>query len=99
MANFCLAKLEAQLLHDNRDEVCAPALYLRYVDDIFCVFRDGCMHESFLAKLNSLHPNLKFTSELGPYQHFLFWTLKSCSPQQKMEVSLPMYLENLHTLV
>ena len=27
MANFCLAKLEAQLLHDNRDEVCAPALY------------------------------------------------------------------------
>ena len=66
MANFCLAKLEAQLLHDNRDEVCAPALYLRYVDDIFCVFRDGCMHESFLAKLNSLHPNLKFTSELGP---------------------------------
>ena len=34
MANFCLAKLEAQLLHDNRaelhdnrDEVCARALY------------------------------------------------------------------------
>ena len=66
MANFCLANLEAQLLHDNCDEVCAPALYLRYVDDIFCVFRDGCIHESFLAKLNSLHPNLKFTSELGP---------------------------------
>ena len=38
MANFCLAKLEAQLLRDNRDEVCAPALYLRYVDEIFlCV--------------------------------------------------------------
>ena len=39
MANFCLADLEAKLLRDSSDESFAPSLYLRYVDDIFCVFR------------------------------------------------------------
>ena len=35
------------------------------MDDIFCVFRSGIRHESFLNRLNSLHLNLKFTMELG----------------------------------
>ena len=43
-----------------------PSLYLRYVDDIFCVFRQNSSHQQFLDKLNCLHPNLKFTSEVGP---------------------------------
>ena len=43
-------------------------LYLRYVDDIFCVFRSGTSHEPFLSKLNDINPNLKFTSEIGPSQ-------------------------------
>ena len=61
LANFCLAHHESSLLKDN-----APALYLRYVDDIFCVFRDGSNHQAFLDKLNNFHPNLKFTAEIGP---------------------------------
>ena len=36
--------------------------FVRYVDDIFCVFNAD--FHSFLAKLNSLHPNLRFTYEL-----------------------------------
>ena len=51
MANFCLADLEAKLLS---------------VDDIFCVFRQNSSRQQFLDKLNCLHPNLKFTSEVGP---------------------------------
>ena len=66
MANFCLADLEAKLLRDSSDESFAPSLYLRYVDDIFCVFRQDSSHQQFLDKLNCLHPNLKFTSEVGP---------------------------------
>ena len=45
-----------------------PVLYLRYVDDIFCVFRSSTSHEPFLSKLNNFHTNLKFTSEIGPSQ-------------------------------
>ena len=43
-----------------------PALYLRYVDDIFCLFLEGVPYQAFLDKLNNLHPNLKFMYELGP---------------------------------
>ena len=38
----------------------------------FCVFREGVPYQAFLDKLNDLHPNLKFTYELGPKMlHFL----------------------------
>ena len=40
IANFCLAHLESRLLTDPDIDV-KPALYLRYVDDLFCVFRVG----------------------------------------------------------
>ena len=36
------------------------------MEDIVCVFRDGVPNQAFLDKLNNLHPNLKFTHELGP---------------------------------
>ena len=64
MANFCLSHFENQLLEEC-DDTNGPSLYARYVDDIFCVFRSGIPYESFLNKLNALHPNLKFTMELG----------------------------------
>ena len=66
LANFCLAHFETELLSNGTNEHNAPALYLRYVDDTFCVFRSGIPHDVFLSKLNNLHPNLKFTSEIGP---------------------------------
>ena len=70
-----LVDLEAKLLSDSCGEWFAPSLYLRYVDDVFGAFRLGCSHEQFrlgssheqfFDKLNHLHPNLKFTSEVGP---------------------------------
>ena len=66
IANFCLAHFESQLLSNNSDKNSSPNLYLRYVDDIFCVFRSGTSYQEFLGKLNNMHPNLQFTSEIGP---------------------------------
>ena len=68
LANFCLAHFESKLLDDNPIQQCSPALYLRYVD-IFCVFRSGTSHYEFLDKLNDMHNNLRFTSEIGPSDH------------------------------
>ena len=35
----------------------------RYVDDIFCLFRNEIDAENFFKYLNSKHPNIKFTME------------------------------------
>ncbi len=61
LANFIMAHFEIQLL--NSDLECKPKIYLRYVDDIFCVFSSD--HDEFFGALNSLHVNLKFTAEVG----------------------------------
>ena len=42
-----------------------PVFYTRYVDDVFCIFREGTDFQSFLKRLNNLHGNLAFTYELG----------------------------------
>ena len=38
-------------------------LYRRYVDDIFCMFRNEIDAENFFKYLNSKHPTIKFTME------------------------------------
>ena len=62
LANLFMAHIERNVLCvDN-----SPLLYVRYVDDIFCVF-DTTRQDpaAFLNHINSLHPNLKFTCEIG----------------------------------
>ena len=52
-------------VNNTIDKSCNPVFYTRYVDDVFCVFRKGVNHETFMSKLNSLHANISFTVELG----------------------------------
>ena len=40
-----------------------PKLYLRYIDDIFAIFDNDQSCTKFLEKLNTQHPNIKFTLE------------------------------------
>ena len=40
-------------------------LTIRYVDDIFCIFRKDVQFEKFHKKLNNLHKCINFTYELG----------------------------------
>ena len=63
LANFFLAHYEKKFMSENLES--KPLLYLRYVDDIFCVFKDKENIQKFLNFLNNIHPNLKFTFEVG----------------------------------
>ena len=61
LANLFLAHYERQW----QNHVNAPSTYLRYVDDLFCIFTNGQDYNNFLEYLNTRHPNLKFTTEIG----------------------------------
>jgi len=63
LANFFLCHLEYKLL--DCDNAIKPRMYLRYVDDIFTVFSANTDHGPFFETLNALHPNIKFTLEIG----------------------------------
>ena len=63
LANFCLAHHENKLLEKTNSK---PNLYVRYVDDIFCVFHERHAAMKFFEELNQMHHCLKFTFELGP---------------------------------
>ena len=74
-ANFFLAHLEKNWL----DHALKPSLYLRYVDDIFCVFNSSTDFNTFFNMLNATHPNLKFTYEVD----------NKCLPFLDTTVTLP----------
>ena len=63
IANFFLANMENKILQNNADF--HPKLYLRYVDDIFCIFNNETSSDRFLDLLNKQHKNIKFTAEHG----------------------------------
>ena len=49
-----------------KNEEVKPLIWLRYIDDIFCVWTESKEKLiSFLDRLNSFHPNLKFTFDMS----------------------------------
>ena len=64
MANIYMDHFTEFLLEDIPVDL-RPTLWLRYVDDIFCCFRDTTKLDEFLAKLNTIRPTIKFTVELS----------------------------------
>ena len=44
-------------------DICELLLYRRYVDDIFCMFKNEIDAEKFFKYLNSKYPNIKFTMQ------------------------------------
>ena len=65
LANFFMENQEILLFENSNSENDFPSFYVRYVDDVFCVFRKTSDYNIFLAKLNSLHGNVQFTHEMG----------------------------------
>ena len=52
----------------TQQDVFMPVHCTRYVDDIFCVFNSLEYAKLFLCFLNNMHPNLRFTCEIGPHK-------------------------------
>ena len=66
LANMFLADIECRLpMNKQNSPQNFPKLYLRYVDDTFCLFECKSHYKQFLDTLNSLHPNLNFTVEVA----------------------------------
>ena len=61
LAKFFMDHMENQLLCN--DPEASPKLYLTYIDDIFALFDNEQSCTKFLKKLNTQHPNIKFTLE------------------------------------
>ena len=64
LANLFMGNLEENHLFTD-SLTSAPAIYMRYVDDVFCIFRKNVKFELFYDQLQSLHKNIKFTYEFG----------------------------------
>ena len=60
-ANFFLGCIEQKLFENKSDFL--PSVYLRYIDDMYCVFDTESASLEFLQKLNSQHATIKFTTE------------------------------------
>ena len=63
ITNYFLAKMDTKIL--QRGAHFHPRLYLRYVDDIFCVCNNETSFDKFLDLLNEQQKNIKFTVEHG----------------------------------
>ena len=59
LANIFVGFYESKLFQTTDK----PPMYYRNVDDTFVIFHDEKHSDSFLSKLNSLHPALQFTHE------------------------------------
>ena len=99
LANLFLANLECEFMQQPSLN-CIPHLYLRYVDDVFCVFDSNSKVQSFLNFLNNLHPNLKFTCEIGQQSlPFLDTVIHIDATLHLTEDMSLQYIENQQTLI
>ena len=60
VANIFMEHIERQALSTFREP---PRIWLRYVDDVFCVIKSSVI-DDFHHHINSISPNVKFTLEL-----------------------------------
>ncbi len=65
-ANIFMGYLEKRLLENAPHK---PDVYLRFIDDIFCVFSSGMQSvDEFIEYMNSAHHSIKFTAEKSKEQ-------------------------------
>ncbi|CAF5034961.1 unnamed protein product, partial [Rotaria sp. Silwood1] len=69
LADLFMSNLEQKL---NRFSTNKPLTWIRYVDDIFCIFNKKQNINEFLKRINKWHPNIKFTIEYEQNEKLAF---------------------------
>ena len=64
LANIYMEHLEMHFLNDIPADM-RPVVWLRYVDDVFCIYEDMSKFDAFLSLLNGVNPAIQFTFELS----------------------------------
>ena len=68
-ANLFMAGLEKRIFENSGYH---PYLWLRFLDDIFCIWTDGLEKlKEFFKFLNAFHPTIKFTMDYSYETNFL----------------------------
>ena len=84
LSNLFLAHLEKEWF----SKVYSPVLYKRYVDDIFCVFKDEDSALQFFEFLNKQHKNLKFTYEKSKNNNLPFLDINVIMKDETFETEI-----------
>ena len=91
-ANLFMAGLEKEIFETSEFK---PFLWLRYLDDIFCIWTQGREKlEEFFSFLNEFHPTIKFTMEQST-DTINFLDVKVTKVQNQLETDL--YTKNTDT--
>ncbi len=94
LANLFMANLEKKLL---KNAPCQPDLYLRFIDDIFCVFSASITEiENFIEYMNSSHHSIKFTAEISQEEVTFLDTKVKIDPETK-EIYTELYTKDTDT--
>ena len=94
VSNLFLCHHETNCLNDY-PPLFKPALYRRYVDDIFLLFNSPDHIEPFLDYLNSKHGNIKFAKEIEPNNKLSFLDVLITKSDNKFNTSI--YRKPTHT--
>ena len=93
LADLWMQKIEEKL---NRFSANKPTMWLRYVDDVSCIFtirKEKILQ--FHTRINRWHPNLQFTVEFEPNKSIAFLDVLVTQEEEKLTTSL--YRKPTHT--
>ena len=84
-ANLFMARLKKHIFENSGYH---PYLWLRFLDDIFCIWTDGLEKlQEFFKFLNAFHPTIKFTMDYS-YETMNFLDVQLSKRKSTLETDL-----------
>ena len=95
LANLFLCHNETKWLTNCPSEF-KPALYRRYIDDTFLLFKDASHIDKFLNYLNAQHSSIQSTSEIETNSMLNFLDITISKINNSFETSVFRKKKNFH---
>lgn len=89
-----MTNLEKKL---HKFSVNKPVLWIRYVDDVFCIFKEKQDIEDFFNRINRWHGNIKFTKETEVGEKLAFLDVLVIHDSAKDKYSTTLYRKPTNT--